>query len=239
MGGTERVLEFGAVAAGVAVLGAQPLALGAPVDVLLRLPVVRAAEREAGGLEAHGLHRAVAGENDQVRPGQLLAVLLLDRPQQPTRLVQAGVVRPAVQGGEALHTPTGTAAAVLDAVSPGGVPGHPNEEGAVVAEVGGPPILRVGHQGIDVAGQCVDVEGLDHRPVVVAGVHRVDDVRVLLQNLEVDSVRPPVAVATALHRRPDAHRTAARRRIRLSLADGRIVVSHVCSFQNWVWVKKR
>ena len=236
-GRTERILEFGAVAACVAVLRAQPLGLGAPVDVLFRLPVIGAAERKAGRLEAHRLQRAVAGEDDQIRPRQLLAVLLLDRPQEPARLVQARVIRPAVQGREPLHAPTTAAAAVLHAVGTGGVPGHPDEEGSVVAEVGGPPVLGIGHHGIDVTGQCIDVQGLDRRPIVVAVVHRVDDVRILLQHFEIDGVRPPIAIAAALDGRPDAHRTTAGCGIRLSLADGWMFVSHVSSFQSWLWVK--
>lgn len=58
----------------------EPGVLGAPVD-LLGLPDVLAAEGEPEGLEAHVLERDVAGEDDQVGPGQLPAVLLLDRPQ--------------------------------------------------------------------------------------------------------------------------------------------------------------
>src|SRR5688572_1760804 len=63
-----------------------------------------------------------AGEDQQVGPRHLLAVLLLDRPQQPAGLVEVRVVGPAVERGEALAAVTGTAAAVLDAVGPRRVP---------------------------------------------------------------------------------------------------------------------
>ena len=84
-----RKLAFAAVA-----FVAEPRALGTPVE-LFRLPDVGAAAGETERLEAHRLERDVAGENHQVGPGDFPAVLLLDRPQQPARLVEVGVVRPA------------------------------------------------------------------------------------------------------------------------------------------------
>ena len=105
----ERVLQIALTGVTLVV---EPFQLGTPVHVLLGLPLVLAAEREAERLEAHVVERHVAGEDDQVGPGQVLAVLLLDRPQQPAGLVQAGVVRPAVQRGEPLHTGAATTTAV-------------------------------------------------------------------------------------------------------------------------------
>lgn len=46
--------------------------------------------------------RTIAGEQEQVSPGNLVAVLLLDRPQQTTGLVEGDVVGPGVEGSEAL-----------------------------------------------------------------------------------------------------------------------------------------
>ena len=205
--GAQRVLQLRAVTVGtgVALLAAQPFVLGAPVHVLLGLPVVRPAEREARGGEAHLLQCPVTGEHQQIRPGQLLAVLLLDRPEQPARLVQADVVGPAVERGEALHALTAAAAAVGDPVRARGVPGHPDEERAVVAEVGGPPVLRVGHHGVDIGGERRDVQVLHGFAVIESGV-RVDDLGILLQNLQIDRVGPPVTVASTLDRRLDDHR---------------------------------
>ena len=133
----------GQLAVAAVALVAQPGVLGTPED-LLGLPDVRAAEAEAEGLEAHVLEGDVAGEDQQVGPRDLLAVLLLDRPEQPAGLVEVGVVRPAVQRREPLAAVAGAAAAVLDPVGAGRVPAHPDEQAAVVAEVGGPPVLGGG-----------------------------------------------------------------------------------------------
>ncbi len=110
--GAERLgkLAFAAVA-----LVAEPGALRTP-EQLFRLPHVGAAAGEPERLEAHRLERDVAGQDHQVGPGDLAAVLLLDRPQQPARLVEVGVVRPRVERREALLAGAGAAAAVGDAV---------------------------------------------------------------------------------------------------------------------------
>src|SRR6202030_1015315 len=102
----ERIREL-AVAA--VALVAEPGGLGTPVDVLLGLPGIHAAAAEAKGLEAHRLQGDVAGEDDEVGPGDLPAVLLLDRPHQPTGLVQADGVGPTVERREALLTGAGAA----------------------------------------------------------------------------------------------------------------------------------
>jgi len=97
--GSQRVGEItlAAVAAVGLVAGGQPLLFMAPVDVFFRFPDVGAAAAETEGLEAHGFHGHVAGQHQQVGPRQLLAVLLLDGPQQAARLVEVAVVGPAVQ----------------------------------------------------------------------------------------------------------------------------------------------
>src|SRR3954467_4698159 len=140
-----RKLAFAAVA-----FVAQPRPLRTPVK-LFRLPDIDAAAGEAEYLEAHGLKRDVAGENHQAGPRAFPAILLLDRPQQPARLVEVRVVRPAVERRETLLAGTGATAAVGDAVRAGAVPGHPDAERAVMAEVSGPPVLRRRHHGLDVA----------------------------------------------------------------------------------------
>src|SRR5690606_6521058 len=116
---SERLLEV-AVAAVARV--AQPLGLGAPVDVVLGLPDVLATTGEAEGLEAHGLQGDVAGQDHQVCPRDLATVLLFDRPQQPASLVQVDVVGPAVEGCEALLAGAGATTAVADPVGAGAVP---------------------------------------------------------------------------------------------------------------------
>ena len=113
MHGGERVLKI--TVAGVALVR-QPLAFGAPVDRLVGLPDILAPAAETERLEAHRLEGDVARENHQVGPGDFPAVFLLDRPQEPARLVEVRVVRPAVERREALLAGTGAAAAVADAV---------------------------------------------------------------------------------------------------------------------------
>src|SRR5207244_9799501 len=105
-----------------------------------------------------GLQGGGARENHEGGPGDLSAILLLDWPQQSARLVKIHVVRPAIERREALLTRSGPAAAVADAVRARAVPRHSNEEWPVVAKVGRPPILRVGHQGMQVLDHGVQVE---------------------------------------------------------------------------------
>src|SRR3982750_1313813 len=100
----------------------------APVDVLVRLPGVLAPAAEPEGLEAHRFQGDVAGEDHQVGPGDLAAVLLFDGPQEPSRLVEADVVRPAVERGEALLPASAAAAAVRDSIRAGAVPRHADEQ---------------------------------------------------------------------------------------------------------------
>ncbi len=145
--GAERIFEV--AVAGVALV-IQPLVLGAPVDVFFRFPDVRAAAGETEGLESHRLQGDVAGEDHQVGPGNPATVLLLDRPQQPARLVEVDVVRPAVERSKALVAMACAAATVADAVRAGAVPRHAHEQGSVVAEVRGPPVLRIRHQRMEV-----------------------------------------------------------------------------------------
>ena len=189
--GAERVGEL--AIAGVALV-AEPFGLGAPVDVFLRFPDVGTAAGEAEGLEAHGLEGDVAGEDHEVGPGDLLAVLLLEGPEEAAGLVEVGVVRPAVQRGEAEGAVAGAATAVGDSVGAGAMPGHADEEGAVVTVVGRPPFLRIGHQRGEVLAQRFEVELLELFGVVETRVERIALRGVLAQDVEVELIRPPVAV---------------------------------------------
>ena len=185
---TERVGEL--AVAGVPLV-AEPGVLRPPED-LLGLPDVLATEGEPERLEPHVLERDVAGEDHQVGPRDLPAVLLLDRPQQAAGLVEVGVVGPAVERGEALGALPGAATAVRDPVGAGGVPAHPDEQAAVVPEVGGPPVLGGGHHLDEVALERLHVERRDLGRVVEVLPHGVGRGRVLLQDLQVQLVRPPV-----------------------------------------------
>src|SRR5207302_6425969 len=90
----ERIIEL---AIAFVALVPQPRALRPPEDVLLGLPDVRAPAAETEGLEPHRLQCDVTGKNHEVGPGDFSAILLLDRPEQPARLMQARLVRPAIE----------------------------------------------------------------------------------------------------------------------------------------------
>ena len=188
--GAER---FGQLAFAAVALVAEPCAFGAPIK-LFGLPDVGAAAGETERLEAHRIERDVAGEDHQVGPGDFAAVFLLDRPQQPTCLVEIGIVRPGVQWREALLSGAGAAAAVGDAVRARAVPGHADEQSTIVAEVGRPPRLRVRHQGMKVFDHRIEVEALELLGVVEVLAHRIGQGGFLVQTLEAQLVRPPVTV---------------------------------------------
>ena len=136
-------------------------------------------------------------EDHQVGPGNLPAVLLLDRPQQATRLVEAHVVRPAVERREALLASAAAAAAVTRAVGARAVPGHADEQRSVVTEVRRPPVLRVGHQRGEIFLQRREVEALEFLRVVEVLAHRVGLGGMLVQEIQPQLVGPPVAVRGA------------------------------------------
>ena len=188
-----RAERFGKLTFAAVAFVTQPRSLGTPEE-LFGLPDVGAAAGEAEGFEAHRLERYVAGEDHQIGPGNLPAVLLLDRPQQPARLVEVCVVRPGVERREALLTSAGAAAAICDAVGAGAVPGHANHQPAVVSEVGRPPLLRIRHQGMQVFDHGLEVKGLELPGIVEILAHRIGQGGVPMQHLDVQCIRPPVAV---------------------------------------------
>src|SRR5262249_43676117 len=145
----DRTEWFGELTLAAVTFVAEPCALGTPIQ-FFGLPDIGAAAGKTERLEAHRPEGDVAGENPQVAPGDFAAVLRLDRPQQPARLVEIRVVRPAIEGREALLAGAGAAAAVGDAVSARAVPRHADHQPPVVAKVGGPPVLRLRHQGMQV-----------------------------------------------------------------------------------------
>ena len=128
----------------VALVG-QPFGFCSPVDVFFWFPNIGTSTTKAKGLEAHGLHGAVSSKDHQVSPRDLVAILLLDWPQQASSLVKIGVVWPAIERGEALLSSSGSSTTVSDPVGTRAVPGHAYHEGAIVSVISGPPLLRVGH----------------------------------------------------------------------------------------------
>jgi hypothetical protein len=93
----------------------QPFVLGSLIGVLFRFPDVLTPSAETEGLEAHRFQGNVPGKDHQVGPGNLPAVFLLDRPEQPPRLVEVRIVGTAVEGRKGLAAVACAAAAVAGA----------------------------------------------------------------------------------------------------------------------------
>ena len=141
--GSQWVLQ---VLPGIAIpVVAEPLILAPPVDVVLRVPDVRPPATKAQHGSTHGLDRDLPSENQQVCPANAVAVLLLDRPEESSGLVEVPIVGPAVEGCESLGPRGATAPAVAGPVGARCVPCHSDEEGAIVTVVCRPPVLAVGH----------------------------------------------------------------------------------------------
>src|SRR5206468_4118938 len=107
---------------------AEPCLLGAPVDVLFGFPDVCTPAAETECFESHRFQGDIAGENHQVGPRYLPAILLFDRPKQPASLVKIDIVGPTVEGSKALVAAACAAATVANAVGAGAVPCHANEQ---------------------------------------------------------------------------------------------------------------
>ncbi|OPZ98128.1 MAG: hypothetical protein BWY72_00967 [Bacteroidetes bacterium ADurb.Bin416] len=157
--GGEGVFKgFALVVVGVALFGGgQPFLFSAPVDVFLRVPDVFPSTAETEGFEAHGFVGHVAGQDEQVGPGEFVAVFFLDGPQQAAGFVEVDVVRPAVEGGEALVACVAAAAPIGCAVGAGAVPGHADHQPAIMAPIGRPPFLTIPHQGFQIVFYSVQV----------------------------------------------------------------------------------
>ena len=192
----QRVLQL--AIPGIALV-VQPRGLRPPIDVLLRLPHVRPATAKAEGLEPHVLHRDVARIDHQIGPRQLGAVFLLDRPQQTPRLVKVAVVRPRVQRRKALRPRAGAAPSIGGAIGARRVPRHPHEQRTIMPVIRRPPVLRRAHQRNQISLHRVKVKRPERLGIAERGAHRVRQRRVLVQDLQVQLIGPPVAVRP--HRR--------------------------------------
>src|SRR5208283_3855489 len=168
----ERILEL--TIAAVALV-CQPLALRPPVNAFFRLPDVLAPTAETEGLESHRLQSDVTGEDHQVGPGYLPAVLLLDRPEQPACLVEAHVVRPTVEGRKSLCSGTRAASSIGNTVRARAMPRQTDEERPIVAVVRGPPVLRCRHQGMQGLDYGIQVKALELLGIVVRLAHGVGE----------------------------------------------------------------
>ena len=190
--GAQRLFEF--ALAGVALV-AQPFGLGAPVNVFFRFPNIRAAPGKPQRFKAHGVQRHIARQHNQISPRELVAVLLLDRPDEPARLVQAHVVWPTVQRRKTLTARACATATIRNPVSACAVPGHANEKRTVMTVVSGPPVLRVGHQGLEVFNDGVEVQCFEFLCVVERFTQRIGERVLGVQDFQVQLIRPPVGVA--------------------------------------------
>ena len=152
---TQRILQF---TFSLVTLVVQPFCLRAPVNVLFWFPYISTTTGKTKRFETHAFEGHIAGQNHQVGPRNLATILLLDGPQQTTRLVQIRVVRPAVERSKAKHPCPCTTATVTDPVCACTVPCHANEERTIVPPVSGPPLLGVGHQLRQVLANSGQVE---------------------------------------------------------------------------------
>jgi len=161
------------------------------------VPDILAAKGKAKGLQTHGLVGDIAGEDDQVGPADLVAVAFLDRPQQPARLVEVGVVRPGIQRCKALVAGAGATAAVGETIGAGGMPGHADHQSAVVAPVRRPPLLAVGQQRGQIFLERGDVELFHFLAIVEARSQGIGLAVVLVENVQVQGLGPPGGVRHA------------------------------------------
>ena len=187
LNGCERVLEhtLAAIAAAGLIAGGQPLFFRAPIDIFLRLENVFAAAAKPKRFTAHGFNGAIARKDHEIGPGNLVAVLLLDRPQQTAGLVEIGIVRPAVQRRKALRPGSRSTPAVTCAICTGAVPGHTDEERTIMAVVRRPPILGIRHQREDVLFDRLQVEFLEFLGILERLAKWITDRRVLVKDAEV------------------------------------------------------
>ena len=101
---------------------AQPGLLTTPVNGLISLPCIGTATSKTKCGQAHGLNGDITSEEEEIGPGDLVTVLLLNGPEEAASLVEGNVIRPAVEGSKSLLTLSTTSTAVEDTVGTGTVP---------------------------------------------------------------------------------------------------------------------
>ena len=188
LGCGKRTLE---VALAVTALIVEQLLLRPP-EHQIGLPCIDTATGKAERLEAHVLHGDIAREDHEIAPRQLAAILLLDRPDEATRLVEVHVIGPGVERLKAQFAAIGTAAAVTAAIGPSAVPGHADEEGAVVPIVRRPPRLRGGQHLADIGLDCIEIEAGEFLGIVEIGAIGIGLRLVLAQRGQVNALGPPL-----------------------------------------------
>ncbi|MNE34152.1 hypothetical protein D3C80_1278620 [compost metagenome] len=193
---TER---FGKLTFAAVTLVAQPGAFRPPIK-LFRLPYVCTAAGKTEGLEAHRFQRDIAGQDHQVGPRYAVAVFLLDRPQEAASLIEVDVIGPAVERCKTLLPHAGATSAIGDAIGAGAVPGHTDEETTVMAEIGRPPVLAIGHQRVEILFQRDKIKFLELFGIIEGLAHRVGKRGMGVKDLYVQMAGPPVTVRTSTRR---------------------------------------
>lgn len=92
---------------------------------------------------------------------------------------------------------TAATTAIKDTIGTGAVPGHADEQTAVVTEIGRPPVLRIRHDGTKVLLDGLIVEAVECFGIVEVGTKWVRHVGVLAEDVELEPLGPPVAVPGA------------------------------------------
>lgn len=103
---------------------------------------------------------------------------------------------PAVERRKTLVACAGTAAAVPGAIGPRAMPCHTNEQPAIMAPVSRPPVLRIRHQRVEVLFQRGVVQFRECFRIVEIRPQRIRCRCMLVQQVRVQLVRPPVAIGT-------------------------------------------
>ena len=156
------------------------------------MPDVGAAKGKAIAFQTHGFIGDGASQDHQVGPGDLVAVFLLDRPEQATGLIEADIVGPAVERCKALVAGAATAAPIGQTVGPSGMPGHADHQAAIVTPICRPPVLAIGHQGMEVFLDGLMIECLDFFAIVKVRSHRIGLGVMLMQDVKLEGIGPPI-----------------------------------------------
>ena len=77
------------------------------------------------------------------------------------------------------------------------MPSESDEEAAVVTKVRWPPVLGIGHEVDEVLFDSGKIERFEFLSVIKILPHRIGEVGVLAENIEVEVIRPPVPIAQA------------------------------------------
>ena len=109
----------------------------------------------------------------------------------------------------------GATATINEAIGAGAVPGHADEERAVMPPVRRPPGLGIGHQGEQICLEAGVVQLLKFSGVIEAAAKRVGLRTVLVQQRQIQLIGPPLP-AFALTRGGDSTHMSTERTFQLT-----------------------